>query len=120
MRIAMIAIIPALCALLALPVSAQHSPDYQPTSASEKQQLEERRDPEMADLRGGERDRRAALNDAERERIEKMVGGQVQRVEMLRSFRAGDRVHVHWGVWVAIPSACGTVLLILLLVLLLV
>lgn len=120
MRNAMFAIIPALCVLLAVPVAAQRSPQYEAPSAADKQQLEQRREPEMSELRGGDGDRQVVLSDTERERIEEMVAGQVERIERLHTYRAGNHVHMHWGVWVAVPCAFGTVLLVVLLVLLLV
>lgn len=119
MRYAMIAVVAALCALLAAPAAAQRSPGYEAPSETEKRQLETRRDAGLEDLRGGEGARRATLDDTERERIKQLTDAQAEGIERLRNLRGGDHVHIHWGVWVGVPCACGTIALVLLLLLLL-
>jgi hypothetical protein len=109
----------ALSALIAAPLTAQSAPEYQAPAESEVRQLKSAQDDAMRRVRAGDAGKRAVLSNAERERIEAMLGGQIQDVQVLATLKAGKHFHVHWGVWVAIPSACGTAVLLVLLILLL-
>lgn len=109
----------ALAALIAAPLTAQSAPEYQAPTESEVRQLKSGESDKLRELRAGDAGKRAVLSEAERERLETMLGGQIQDVQMLGMVKAGRHFHVHWGVWVAVPCACGTVALLLLILLLL-
>lgn len=119
MRNSILSLLMILATVYAAPVAAQSVPDYEAPARGELEQLRQRAPAELCDVRGGDARPHAALSQAERERIEEMTGGQVMQVQRLSDFRAGDRAHIHWGVWVAIPSACSTVALVVLLILIL-
>jgi len=105
--------------LFALPLAAQAAPEFTAPSDAELTELKQHHDKALGDVRGGDSNQRAVLSDAERKRIETMLGGKIQDVQMLGMVRAGSHFHVHWGVWVAIPCTCGTIALLLLVLLLL-
>lgn len=108
-----------LLMILAVPLAAQASPAYQPPARQELDELRNQGISELKSIRAGTAQLVSGLSSEERARIETMLGGEIQSVQMLGGVKAGSHFHVHWGVWVAIPCTCGTVALLLLVLLLL-